>query len=665
MKSKIKTLKEKADLYLEQENPGPVPRQVGIPNPDPAAGAPGLDPKHYHSQQKQYKTFGQKAKEMFSPSRASGRTGTTLAQQMGSEFASPFHLGALKFQNGKLYYLNIISGAGFRNLDPEEQLQRFIEYGERLKQTGQPDKQKTVTPETEQPAQQATEQPAQQQAQQQSTVDYTQTRPEVQPIQWAESLTKIYEYALEDEKKDFDVVAEEILAEAPLKGQGFSSPTPIQGQLDFGQSKRRRDPKTGRFTSKAKHQARPVDPIGGEQEQGELGLQTPESENKKQYSLDVTDETIRSVVMAFKKAGFNVNPEQSSRLLKDNENSNILWFFAQFAKAFPEFKLEVASYDARTSAPIKGKESIEGKRKKHVKVIFRTLYTYLGTNLQLPSQSEEVDENELWNKDSIKQRVDTFIGLTKFQLLNSETWEQTYGKLNNLLKNLSKIFVDRYNYEFLSPSFDLIKAKSPFACHPFDENGNVKDLECFVNVITNHVAEAARNNVGFYPYMVLGEFIDANGLKERPSLSVDDDSIRRKRSVEDSNVQAFSSESVVTEARPTGTPVGTKSRTQGSSGYQRVGRYQQGGEIFQTPGRMPSAIGKGQEGEKFLHVTPTQLETFHGEMVKYFVKPGWLLYLTPDQWSKTMNRGGLFTRAIKKVGSEIYQAGANVPRPQL
>lgn len=182
--------------------------------------------------------------------------------------------------------------------------------------------------------------------------------------------------------------------------------------------------------------------------------------------------------------------------------------------------------------------------------------------------------------------------------------------------------------------------------HPFKKDGSIDNFIAWVNVIQNHMVEAARNNVGVYPYVILQEYIDARGVKDDPSdadWSMDVDDIRQ--------VGMFDSVNVVEEQdKPIDTP--------DAETPERAARRDRRARVpYQHAGRIRSVYGKGRGKHGLLHVTSKQVKRFHKDMIDYFIKPGYILYMTRKQYDDFQQRGGFTTNLMKQIGKEIMSAG--------
>lgn len=602
------------------------------------------------------KTFGQKVIEEQQippprnpvPVQTFGQKLGSIRQQIGTRLNTPFHLGALRFQNSKLYYINVISPFGFRNLDPNEALERFLKYTSQLKNKQAGDEYATGMPS---PITQGTYR---------EHVDFTR------------------EYIEEATPKFYDLVKEETEEERQNRLRRIEGETPRERSNRLRRERRARrkaqqqpaslkksdpDPSQDPYwvADVRRHQAPSPSPskipFKGTPKPLPIPASPPPIPKSGQSMQDILDpddknviplipEKINELANIFRQNGIAIDFSRAKELLVGSDN--IFDFLESMRQLFPEFMIQYRDGIVRKKI-----QKVRDKKQEYAVYIMSS-----------QSQGKPQDQrNTSIDRKNIKMRVVSFLRQNDMSTAQPQAAIIFYNNISDFLQQISQFFVNDSGKEFLWLQFDVIKPYDRLPCQPFKKDGSINDFVCWVNVIENHITEAARNNVGTYPYMMLQEFIDAKGLRRRDDTFGDDGG-------DDAHVAAFSdsvdnTNTGVIEEAEKDQMFRSDPKQRESTGYQRLGRYQAGGEIITTPGRLPSAIGKGEEVYGLSHVTPSQMKRFHKDMIDWFITPGYLLYLTPQEWEKLQNRGGLVTNLAKNVINQIYQAGAAAPKVNL
>jgi len=225
-----------------------------------------------------------------------------------------------------------------------------------------------------------------------------------------------------------------------------------------------------------------------------------------------------------------------------------------------------------------------------------------------------------------------------------------YQKIPDFTSDLRNMFFDTET----GKSSVEISTVSEDQCAPFtlDENGDVKinDFTCFINVIENRITVAARDNIGVSPYKIVEKYMNAEGLIEDPNENEDTENTIDKENHKNTNYdEEMSNESFVTEAEGQST-----TPRKPNASYRGGYRSQAGGEIYSTQQRIGVKFNK--EGEELERASTQQVESFHKLMVEYFLKPGLLVYLFPQDYEKMVAKGGAVPAAFNRITKEFMSA---------
>lgn len=564
----MKTFGQKA--LINEQQPPPIPQQgIGQAQPPPIRPKRPTEPlKPAPTNIEPTMTFGQKARELI----------PTTTQQ-GTRWTTPFHLGALRFQKDKYYFINIQHPGGFRLKDPEEALEQFLQYTGKLKA-----------------------------GRQQPEVDISE-----------EQFDILYNFS-DDEFSQFckDVITEVDSKELTKNLQRIK--------------KNRRRREQNKQKTEAEHQE--------EMERNqELGTDDEPGIDSK-HSLPFR-ETVFDLVDVFHKYNIVINPKQVANLIE----KNLFNFLEKLRDTFPEFRI---SYQY---SEVKKAKKINKQTKEPITYIVFTPKEVI---------SAPTFDDYLRREQEIILKMREFIQGLGLEFSNASAGKKLYNNLSSFLLDLTQTFKSQDGKELLHLSFDNIMPFEKPQCHPFTKEGNINDFVCWVNVIESYMTEAARNNVGVTPYMIVEEFLVRGGLREDPEQTFNP----AISDAEDDAMVTAHSEGVVTEQE--GGVFRTAESQHGTNGYRRLSRYQAGGEIISTPGRLKTQVRDPKKiVGKLLHASPEQIRSFHDDMVKWFIRTGYILYLTPEQYDNILRRGGMFTAAIKGVANQIYQAGAAAPKVRL
>ncbi len=226
-----------------------------------------------------------------------------------------------------------------------------------------------------------------------------------------------------------------------------------------------------------------------------------------------------------------------------------------------------------------------------------------------------------------------------------------YQNIPNFVNDIKDIY---YDPETGMGIFDDINVRKTLNCQPFTLTNNrdtveINDFPCFVNVIENRITVAARDNAGVSPYQILEKYVTSSEIKNEP-----DEPVYKTHGFNYDQEMEYN-ESVIHEAEGT-TP-------KGSASYRQAMRTQRGGEIYSAPQRIGVRF-KG-EGETLLRVSPEQAKSFHNIMIEYFLKPGLLVYLLPQDYENMVQRGGAIPHYFKKLVGGLANLGNQNAKVQL
>lgn len=141
------------------------------------------------------------------------------------------------------------------------------------------------------------------------------------------------------------------------------------------------------------------------------------------------------------------------------------------------------------------------------------------------------------------------------------------------------------------------------SCRPFNGNGTVADADCFIKIMQSRVVEGARTGRGVSPYVLAADYLQYDSGEQ----------VAKQDPKPGQFVRYGQDRSIVPEAAdkmPTPTI-----RTPGQS-YR--------GEVIGTH--------RAQEREGLMQATEQQTHNVHKAIIKAFIEPGYLVYMTPQAY---------------------------------